>query len=491
MDGSNTQDSVPKCSSDEVLIQVNTDKSDTEVETGNEKTISGIRVISKAKRMVKQISNTLNTQVLHKQYSGTNLGFELSNYYLNEEIFGYVLQYFTEREMHYLSQVSETLQNVILTHPQGWDKKLRKKYFAKLKLERAQATKAKDHFYTVWPRKAFYQLGTKLSTIIWGASYVLLIGVFSTYFFVRSESIVITFGWVALYTVVALFVVYILSPFLFLICYNCRLLPPESTLFRRHPDAIKHRSFDPDCSSACEYYYYCTCHKDQVMGQPLENGCNFTFFFTATLVSVVVAIVGLTSGSYGSDGKEQYTALPYFVPLIYLTTHYLIFYVLYDYGRQMESCVSVCTVVTVSGIMGSTIAMLLTPSIPWQYALLPIYISLIGCFQGLYSAFVVLISCVNCHDVFLNRRDPLNYGEDAPDYFDDKPRCFSASTLFLSIFQCGIFFVIPWILFHFGVIGWTNNVENGILVLTLIVCWPCATWAYVLIDWLGLMEDND
>ena len=86
MDGSNTQDSVPKCSSDEVLIQVNTDKSDTEVETGNEKTISGIRVISKAKRMVKQISNTLNTQVLHKQHSGTNLGFELSNYYLNEEI---------------------------------------------------------------------------------------------------------------------------------------------------------------------------------------------------------------------------------------------------------------------------------------------------------------------------------------------------------------------------------------------------------------------
>ena len=206
---------------------------------------------------------------------------------------------------------------------------------------------------------------------------------------------------------------------------------------------------------------------------------------------MVVAIVGLTSGSYGSDGKEQYTALPYFVPLIYLTTHYLIFYVLYDYGRQMESCVSVCTVVTVAGIMGSTIAMLLTPSIPWQYALLPIYISLIGCFQGLYSLFVVLISCVNCHDVFLNRRDPLNYGEDAPDYFDDKPRCFSASTLFLSIFQCGIFFVIPWILFHFGVIGWTNNVENGILVLTLIVCWPCATWAYVLIDWLGLMEDND
>ena len=156
----------------------------------------------------------------------------------------------------------------------------------------------------------------------------------------------------------------------------------------------------------------------------------------------------------------------------------------------MESCVSVCTVVTVSGIVGSTIAMLLTPSIPWQYALLPIYISLIGCFQGLYSAFVVLISCVNCHDVFLNRRDPLNYGEDALDYFDDKPRCFSASTLFLSIFQCGIFFVIPWILFHFGVIGRTNNVENGIQ-LTLIVCWPCATWAYVLIDWLGLMEDND
>ena len=52
---------------------------------------------------------------------------------------------------------SETLQNVILlTHKDGI--KSWKKYFAKLKL-REQATKAKDHFYTVWPRKAFDQLG--------------------------------------------------------------------------------------------------------------------------------------------------------------------------------------------------------------------------------------------------------------------------------------------------------------------------------------------
>ena len=138
-------------------------------------------------------------------------------------------------------------------------------------------------------------------------------------------------------------------------------------------------------------------------------------------------------------------------------------------------------------IVGSTIAMLLTPFIPWQYALLPIYISLIGCFQGLYSLFVVLISCVNCHDVFLNRRDPLNYVKMLQIISTINHVAFQPAHYF---YQFSVrYFFCSMDLFHFGVIGWTNNVENGILVLTLIVCWPCATWAYVLIDWLD--EDND
>ena len=479
MDVNNTQQSDTKRSSDEVLIRIATDNS--EVEIGNEKTTNGTQALSKAKRLVKQISDTLKSHVLRKQYSGTNLGFALSNYYLDEGVFGCVLQYFTEREMHYLTQVSKTLQNVILTHPLGWDKKLRKKYFQKLKIKKSKATLAKRRFTTKWPRKAFQQLGTKLNAIIWVVSYVSLIGVFYTYFFVHSKSAVNTIGSVALCAVVALFVMYIFSPFLFLACYSCKLLPPKSKLFRRHPDAIRHRSFDPACSSASEYYLSCRCCKDHFL--------EFEFCSTAVLVAVVIAVIGLASGSYGSKTKEQHSVIPYFVPLIYVTSHCSIFLL----QRHSREIYSVCMILILSGIVGSTIAMLLMPSIPWQYALLPIYIPFIGCFQGLYSTFLVLISFCNCKETFLcgkNTENLINYGE-PPEYYDNKPRCFSASTMFLTFFQCCIFFVIPWTLFYFGVAGRTNNFENGILVLTLIVCCPCATWTYELVDWLGLFEFDD
>ena len=354
------------------------------INNGNEKSTKSSK--SRYGRLVNHISVTVKEKILRlkRQYSGTSFGMEFSGYYLNEGIIEYIFKYFTQRELHFICQVSKTIMTLIYKHPQIWENYAREEYFIQLHKGHERQIRAKNAFFSEWPEYVYRDSNGGFETFVkftWFMFYIILAGIVIVVYFIHDKIVLTTFCSIALCTTCGLLALYFMYPFIFNMFYHCKLILPNSDKFnhsrRNHGKKLKdnaYYSFDPTCSSALSYYYKCKCFKYHFRKGELftlypDNARTSSAFYTMLVGFIVISIIGIVLFHFNENASKvnepvQYL-LPYFAPLIYLICHFAfinIYKFVKDAFRRREQILIVF--VAWAGTL-FTITMLMIPSIPW------------------------------------------------------------------------------------------------------------------------------